>query len=1479
MTEPAEAIAGMDCQPDSNRNMLQYSILRIVIRVRERQVGAAGPIRVMIRTNLNRASQIRRQIIDRVERGLNYSTDFYDIPTRYDAQARGYCAEVLLSEVGYFEFKARVESARRETPWVRWAQGPNIGISVRPIEYGRDNSIYCAFIRQYVKEKDRDSLADPALAETIEELEQRGAYVLPPGGNFENFTEALPFIIEKLGMKIVHLLPINPVPTSYGRMGMYGSPYATTDYFGIDHTYAKFSHYKTIEDQFVDLTSTIHGLGARVFLDMVINHTGWASTIHFTHRDWRKVGKDGKIISPGAWGVVWKDLVELDYSQRALWRYMANVFLAWCQRGIDGFRLDAGYMVPLEVWQYIISKVRQEFPNTLFLLEGLGGPWETTETLLTEGQMNWAYSELFQNYNRSEVLWYLDYAKRVAQEKGVLVHYAETHDNDRLAKKGKVYARMRLHLCALTSFSGAWGFTNGVEWLATEKIDVHRNTALNWGSEDNLVEDIARLNKILAQTPAFWPCDNLCMEDANNEHVLAFLRRNADDTSIVACLINLDTEKPRDFLWDMKDNSLGPLLTDKTVLCDLLAERTSSLPAESVLRGTLAPGDCRLYRVDLAGAATPTVPAIYELDQDRIALIYRILLSRWRRYEIGRIEQEQLLRNVYDYRKFIVLVNQVSLDRLIRESVDKLLWDVGDELVDRYSAVWTFSARNKEFIISGEQWLVTRTYLPCTAYLRTRRGVVRAESIAGPDAVHHWCFFPPQHENERALLTFNWKVARKGKIERQPHRHDYPILCIPSGRRRGPARRIYPLALDKPAALRPHNTIALTNEKGGLCQCPVRPGALETKYDTLLSLPLDPRRPAERLSLVKMLKETVQVADRYFDLDESFLVSFTRYPQPLWEFVYDDGEYFLRIERSMVLAKDENTLYVRYKLAEANAPVTLTSKVYVECRSCHDQLQASDELRRRYADASHRLPGQAGLAFRAGSELALTVVSRHGAYTAQSHWIERLHHSQDEQRNLSARGDAFSPGFFRFELSKGRRGALILSTDRRSAHGASAQRAITAQNKRLKTWLALLPAPSRSDRCVRLLLNALDQFIVRDDSEWVLRTGLPWLGANVRESLHCVGGLLAGGRHEVAHDVVRHIARSERDGLLLDWLDGNTARTCVESSLLLFYAARQLADLAVGDTLWDRPVGDGRSLREVLVDIFEAFCDGRNPLVRLDEETGLLFCQAGSTWMNTTHPQATPRAGYPIEIQALWYVALDILAKLYPPHDAACCRYRERIEQKGLDLFWDETQGRLADVLAAPHYLTAEQASPDFALRFNQLAALHAGFIKPDRARKILDAISYKLLIPAALRSLSEDPLTTRLDVLDQHGHALLDPRRPYQGHCTGDETARRLAYHNGTAWLWPYPRYIEAWASLQDDTADRQRKALAFFEPIWTELVLEGIGTLGEMKDGNLPHTGRGCYAYAPSVAEALRVYMTLKYPTHNTAAASASRAHHARP
>ena len=60
-------------------------------------------------------------------------------------------------------------------------------------------------------------------------------------------------------------------------------------------------------------------------------------------------------------------------------------------------------MLPLAVWQQIIRSVRQQYPTARFLLEGLGGAWEATENLLNAGGMEYAYSELFQEFGAESI--------------------------------------------------------------------------------------------------------------------------------------------------------------------------------------------------------------------------------------------------------------------------------------------------------------------------------------------------------------------------------------------------------------------------------------------------------------------------------------------------------------------------------------------------------------------------------------------------------------------------------------------------------------------------------------------------------------------------------------------------------------------------------------------------------------------------------------------------------------------------------------------------------------------------------------------------------------------------------------------------------------------------------------------------------------------------------------------------------------------
>ncbi|HYG33323.1 MAG TPA: amylo-alpha-1,6-glucosidase, partial [Clostridia bacterium] len=521
--------------------------VHFVLRDREGRRPVKG-WQARLRTNLGRADLLRREILQAHTRGLPLAgASWRDVPMVEDGE--GWTLDLPLTEVGYFKAKAYLVDPRG---WQHWPGGPDVGISVHPDRYRTANILYCAFPRMFGATKSARSTRDQDLSRALMPLDDAGYTVIPPSGKLRDLTQQLPHIVEKLGCRILHLLPVSSTPTTYARFGRFGSPYAVQDLTAIDPALVVFDRRTTGIDQFRELTFAAHLHGARVFLDIVINHTGWGSVLQENHPEWFLRNPDGTFASPGAWGTTWEDLVELKHLNVALWDELADIFLTWCRRGVDGFRCDAGYKVPVAAWQYIIARVQQDYPETVFLLEGLGGAWEATEALLTDGGMQWAYSELFQNYSGLHVAGYLDHALHQSHRVGSLVHYSETHDNERLAARGRAWSLLRNRLCALTSISGGFGFTCGVEWLATEKIRVHGSSGLAWDNPDNLLPELARLDQLLAHHPCFFEGAVLTRLSPADSPVYALLRQAEEGKDEVLVVVNTDVERAHNLVlnWD-----------------------------------------------------------------------------------------------------------------------------------------------------------------------------------------------------------------------------------------------------------------------------------------------------------------------------------------------------------------------------------------------------------------------------------------------------------------------------------------------------------------------------------------------------------------------------------------------------------------------------------------------------------------------------------------------------------------------------------------------------------------------------------------------------------------------------------------------------------------------------------------------------------------------------------------------------------------
>jgi predicted glycogen debranching enzyme len=244
--------------------------------------------------------------------------------------------------------------------------------------------------------------------------------------------------------------------------------------------------------------------------------------------------------------------------------------------------------------------------------------------------------------------------------------------------------------------------------------------------------------------------------------------------------------------------------------------------------------------------------------------------------------------------------------------------------------------------------------------------------------------------------------------------------------------------------------------------------------------------------------------------------------------------------------------------------------------------------------------------------------------------------------------------------------------------------------------------------------------------------------------------------------------------------------------------------------------------------------------------------------MDTDHPPGTLREGFPIEIQALWYAALCLLSQIDTRQQHAdWFQMAELVNNSISRYFWQEDLGYLADCLHANAARAAKAAVADDALRPNQLLAITLGAVTDNRmADRILEACE-ELLVPGAIRSLADRPVQHPIEII-HHTKRLNDPYRPYQGTYLGDEdTRRKPAYHNGTAWTWLFPSYCEAWAMVYGQAG--RKTALAWLASGAGLMESGCIGHIPEILDGDSPHPPRGCDAQAWGTSEFLRVWLKL--------------------
>ncbi|HEU4414993.1 MAG TPA: amylo-alpha-1,6-glucosidase [Candidatus Angelobacter sp.] len=638
-----------------------------------------------------------------------------------------------------------------------------------------------------------------------------------------------------------------------------------------------------------------------------------------------------------------------------------------------------------------------------------------------------------------------------------------------------------------------------------------------------------------------------------------------------------------------------------------------------------------------------------------------------------------------------------------------------------------------------------------------------------------------------------------------------------------------------------------TNGLGGFA-CGTVAGASTRRYHGLLTAALNP--PGGRMLLLAKMEETLIIGERRIDLSTNeyagaihpagylLLTGFRLGPFPTWTFEVDGA----RLEKTVFMPHGSNTVHVEYKLLQApnGGEATLELRPLIAFRDYCSTTHENPVLNGAFACTPNAVsvepyPGLPPLYFAHDADSA----------REQGYWYRNFLYRVERERGLDFEEDLFNPFMLSVNLGRKRGVTVIASTERRDIGQAVAVR--EAELLRRKRIAASAPA---TDSLVGPLTIAADQFLaVRGDDGTVI-AGYPWFTDWGRDTMISLPGLtLFTGRAEIARSILRNFARHADKGMLPNRFGDSSQEpefNTIDATLWFFEAIRAYA-AATSDYSFIRA-----ELYDALNQIVDFHIQGTRYNIKMADDA-LLSGGAPDvqlTWMDAKIGDwvVTPRSGKPVEIQALWYNALRIMAELADRFGDAERRtkYSQLAAMASQSFnrdFWNQDAGCLYDVV--------NSGAADASIRPNQILAvsLHHSMLAPERARAVVKTVERELLTPVGLRTLSPS-----------------DPR--YRPRYEGDQRSRDSAYHQGTVWPWLLGPYVSAYVRVNGRTAEARARARELLRGLEQHLTEAGLGQISEIFDGDAPHQPRGCFAQAWSVAEVLRALCEDLYQTAPEAA-----------
>jgi len=359
-----------------------------------------------------------------------------------------------------------------------------------------------------------------------------------PEGTFLAFAKHLPRL-KALGIDILWLMPIHPIGEK-NRKGSLGSFYAVKNYLDVNPAFGSLADFKALVNQ-------IHKLGMHIIIDWVANHSAWDNPLAKEHPEWYSKTTDGNF-KPTPW-YDWDDIIDFDYSQTALRKYMTQAMCYWVQEtNIDGYRCDAAGFVPIDFWENVRSELDAIKP--VFML----AEWESRDLHKKAFDMTYAWSlwdkmrVAAQGKELAPLIEYLAHDANAFPKNAFRMTFTDNHDKN--AWEGNSFANFGDSLVAAIVLSAV---VNGMPLVYSgQEAGLNRSLAffekdtIEWKTHEH-AQLYQKLFALKHQNKALWNGawggEMIRIFNNQSDKILSFIRQKDGDS--VLSIFNFSAEETK----------------------------------------------------------------------------------------------------------------------------------------------------------------------------------------------------------------------------------------------------------------------------------------------------------------------------------------------------------------------------------------------------------------------------------------------------------------------------------------------------------------------------------------------------------------------------------------------------------------------------------------------------------------------------------------------------------------------------------------------------------------------------------------------------------------------------------------------------------------------------------------------------------------------------------------------------------------------